>query len=274
MLTHRLAGWTLVACLVLAAISFVAKKQVPNGAILPALDQEPAQAEVSELPFTVRREGFLYTISPQYSYEFWGLIVSEVANNTPLEAMRKTHPDPLMVKDICAVWGPNIRTGAYKAYKYVNQSTFCAYQTKPRANLALAKQFTHTHLSNNHLFPKNAEVERAIKKSKPGDQIHFKGCLINFDYAGPNGEQGGGASSITRDDVYSQSAMNTTCEIVFVEEFEILKRGNPLFFGLFRVFFSLGLLAFLVYLFTKPKDPLHKTLNLRAVPPTPPGSTV
>jgi hypothetical protein len=66
--------------------------------------------------------------------------------------------------------------------------------------------------ANMHLIPATSSVERAIKRVRQGDLVHFSGYLVNAQMPG------GGTwnSSLTRNDVG-----NGACELVWVEQFEI-----------------------------------------------------
>jgi len=66
------------------------------------------------------------------------------------------------------------------------------------------------------------EVRRAIARVHVGDQIHFKGLLVNYqmdDWEGFWRE-----TSTVRDD--------SGCEVVYVEALEILRRGTPGWYAL------------------------------------------
>ena len=63
------------------------------------------------------------------------------------------------------------------------------------------------------------KLSRRILKVRPGDQIYFKGYLVN--YSQPANQFFRGTSTV-RDDTG-----NGACETVFVTDFKILKRANP-----------------------------------------------
>ncbi len=65
--------------------------------------------------------------------------------------------------------------------------------------------------ANMHLIPANAEVERAIKRTRIGDIVTFDGYLVEADW--PNGTKW--VSSLTRSD-----SGPGACELVWVEHFD------------------------------------------------------
>lgn len=68
--------------------------------------------------------------------------------------------------------------------------------------------------ANTHLYSNDREINRTIRKVKQNDIVIIKGYLINFVYD----EKYIYKTSLTRDDVG-----NNSCEIIWVEEIEILK---------------------------------------------------
>jgi hypothetical protein len=65
----------------------------------------------------------------------------------------------------------------------------------------------------------NEQVREIIRGVKIGDQVHLKGMLVNYAWASrPNWSRN---SSTTRED-----SGRRACEVVFVDEFEVLKSTN------------------------------------------------
>ena len=88
-------------------------------------------------------------------------------------------------------------------------------------------------------MPGNSGVEANIKDAHIGDEIHLKGQLVNYSINhGPKRR-----TSITRDD-----KENGACEIIYVNELQILKRHNALWIILARagkwlsIIFAFGVL--------------------------------
>jgi hypothetical protein len=65
-----------------------------------------------------------------------------------------------------------------------------------------------------HMVPATGDIDRQLKSVKTGQMVRFKGYLIEVQ--GADGWRW--RSSLTRDD-----AGNHACELVWVEEFEVLE---------------------------------------------------
>ena len=92
----------------------------------------------------------------------------------------------------------------------------CEMHTKSRAAF---EAFDMSQISNNHLLSPDPAIRDAILSTSIGDQVHFQGLLVNYY---PEGQPASvRKTSLTRDDTG-----NGACEVVFVERFEVLSRGN------------------------------------------------
>lgn len=191
---------------------------------LPATDyiqdeivtQMPKQEKMEEKPFTTTLKDYTYTIYPLFSYEQYGLVVSQHAGDSFLNIYHEQ--DPGNVKDICVVWGENISGGAYKKVQYKSGEFTCSY----RYNTSLNPPFLPNALANNHVIPANEQIAKTIKQIGIGDQIHIKGYLANYSVADKNGAQiFTRNTSTTREDTG-----NGACEIIFVTDIEILRAAN------------------------------------------------
>ena len=75
---RRLAKIILPIAAIAVVVSFFMRNRLPDkGLVLEALLQNPVQTEegVPE-PFEVSRKDVTYTVTPLFSYELWGMIVS------------------------------------------------------------------------------------------------------------------------------------------------------------------------------------------------------
>jgi hypothetical protein len=89
------------------------------------------------------------------------------------------------------------------------------------------------------LLSDNEQVRKAITDARIGDQVHFRGMLINYSWASrPNWKR---SSSTTRND-----SGRHACEVVFAEEFEILKSTNATSNLLFSVSAWMLLLSIII----------------------------
>ncbi|MCD6094819.1 hypothetical protein J7J39_02870 [bacterium] len=203
----------LLISIILLGISFFKKKEMPSKEeILDVLYQAPIQSETQAPSFTTERKGVVYRVVPLYNYELWGLIVSYNDCERWWDYHHKAARDYLNTKDICVVWGKNIKSEVYRRMKFDSGSWTC-YSHIPYFEI---KNFDHSCLSNNHLLPANRQIYKEIKKTDIGDQIHIKGYLVK--YSRRPGTGGWRESSTTR--------LDNGCEIIYVTDFQILKRGN------------------------------------------------
>jgi hypothetical protein len=209
-------------------VSLTQVKRLPEpGEILPELSSEPAQGETVLEPFEVEKRGFSYSLMPKYSYELWGLVVADYDSENWLDIMHEN--DPWNTKDLCVVWGENAISGVYERLKFSHGEFTCFAKPKDRSDQTLLKDFKLEGLANNHLLPKDDEIYQQVKESKVGDQVYFKGHLVEYEVETPEGKAKRGTST-TRED-----RGNGACEVVFVEEFEVLKEGNVLWRWVKRV---------------------------------------
>jgi hypothetical protein len=207
--------------------------------------EEPLQQETGQAPFTTQAGGQTYTITPKYDYELHGVVVSYNNADSITDIWHhKRWQDFLNERDLCVIWGENVKSGVYKQMRFENDSWTCwAYWP----DSATGQLFKFNSLSNNHVLIDNAQLRKSLMNSEIGDHIRFKGVLAEYANKA-NGFYRG--TSNNRDDTG-----NGACETVFLNEFEIIKKANP---GLRRVYaVAKGialfvLIGFLLLFFTTP----------------------
>ncbi|MCU0244561.1 MAG: hypothetical protein MUE80_07420 [Acidobacteria bacterium] len=227
-----------------AAFAFVAtllmRHRLPGpDRILEPLLQAPVQTteDVPE-PFDVTRKDIVYTVTPLYSYELWGLVVSYHHSASFVDISHRQWKDFLNTKDVCVLWGRNVETGVYKRMRFRNRDFTCYYRYPDRETGEL---FTENALSNNHLLPADPLVAAAVKKARTGDQVRFKGWLVSY---GIKGSPYARRSSTVRND-----RGNGACEVVYVTEFEVLREGNAAWRALNKLALVAGGLALAALIF-------------------------
>ena len=227
-----------------AAVAFTAsllmRHRLPGpDLILEPLLQAPVQAsdDVPE-PFDVTRKDIVYTVTPLYSYELWGLVVSYHHSASFVDISHRQWKDFLNTKDVCVLWGRNVETGVYTRMRFRNRDFTCYYRYPDRETGEL---FTENALSNNHLLPADPLVAAAVKKARTGDQVRLKGWLVSY---GIKGSPYARRSSTVRND-----RGNGACEVVYVTEFEVLREGNAAWRALRKLSLVLGGLALAVLIF-------------------------
>jgi hypothetical protein len=224
-----------LACLLIWALSLHFDDRLPAaGDIFSQLYREPLQTR-ENLPaaFQVTKKKFLYTVTPQFHYELYGLVVSQHRSDSLLDISHRRWQDYLNIKDLCVVWGKNIRSGVYREMKFWNRdfTCMCSFPNQETAGL-----FSGNHLSNNHILCADEKMSRRILNARPGDQIYFKGYLVTYSQLANQFFRG---TSTVRDDTG-----NGACETVFVTDFKVLKRANPVW----RAVNPLAFLASAVFL--------------------------
>lgn len=208
----------LLAGLVTLFLCILSKDRWPKAsAFLPETFQDPVQArEDIPPPFDAEQKGFTYTIYPRFSYELWGMVVSQHDAASFLDVAHEAWKDYLNVKDLCVIWGRNLETDAFRHIKFRNRDFTCYYSW---STAEAGELFSGSHISNNHLITPDAELRRVIKRVKRGDQIRCRGWLVDYGHKGSNY---GRSTSTTRKDKGDHA-----CETIYVTEFEILSRANP-----------------------------------------------
>jgi hypothetical protein len=210
----------------------------------------PRQTPTTRQPFTVQAQGILYTIEPLYDYVLEAVVVSLHDSDVFWDIYHfKDWQDFINIRDLCVVWGANVRTDAFRAMSYSNTTWTC--WVGPRNDPA-AQWFAWDQLSNNHLLSADPQVQRAIKSAVIGDQIRLTGQLARYSHGG--GFQRG--TSTTRTD-----QGNGACETVYVERFEIIRPANPgwrLVYRLSLVLLWGALLGLVVLFFVAPVRGLRR----------------
>ena len=203
------------------------------------LIKEPIQNKSSKKPFKIEANQEQYRITPKYQYSLEGVVVSTHNADAFLDmAHHEEWRDFINIRDLCIIWGDNVKSGVYKDMQFENGNWTCWYSW-PNANVR--QRFHNNELSNNHLLAEEESVKRAIMEAQPGDHIHIEGMLVN--YTNPaNGFKRG--TSITRTDT-GQGA----CETIYVEKFDIIKKANTLKRNLFDIAKFLFILSTLALLF-------------------------
>jgi hypothetical protein len=80
--------------------------------------------------------------------------------------------------------------------------------------------FDPAALSNDHLLTDRPGIARAMRKVRIGDQVRFRGHLAEYSHNHEGRPFSRGTSTVRND------TGNGACETIFVEEFEILRRGG------------------------------------------------
>jgi hypothetical protein len=182
----------------------------------PEVFQEPVQDDVGvPAPFDVAQRGYTYTVRPVFGYEIWGMVASSHYAGSFLDIAHETWKDYLNIKDLCLLWGKNLETEAFRRVKFWNRDFTCFYSWSDPAS---GRDFSPSHISNNHLITADRAIRTYIKGVRRGDQVHIRGWLAAYGHKGSGVGRG---TSTTRNDTG-----NGACETVYVTQFEIMRRAN------------------------------------------------
>jgi hypothetical protein len=204
--------------LVALFFSLIFKNRWPKPSeIRPECLQEPVQTQ-EDIPesFVDEAKGYRYEVQPLFNYELWGMVVSSHYAGSITDFAHEAWKDYLNIKDICTIFGRNLETDAFRSVTFRSRDFTCYYSyTDPD----VGELFSASHISNNHLITSDRVLIRAIKRARRGDQVRIKGWLVNYRH---EGARYGRSTSTVRTDTGDHA-----CEVVYVTEFEILKRANP-----------------------------------------------
>ena len=235
----RLAKWLFYLSILVWIGSWFFLDRLPEpNKINHDLYAEPLQTSLSEPKFEVSYNGQKNTVQPVDNYEIWGVIVS---HNDPDKwySFDLTHDEKSIdTRDLCIVWGDNLKTDDYRKVSYLNNDWSCEF------HWGQGVQFNANQLSNNHLITDNEAVRKAIAHLNIGDQIHIKGKLV--DYTQERWQGWVRHTSTTRTDTG-----NGACEIIFVESVEVINSYNHLWVMIHKIAFwiLLGMLVLRCWLF-------------------------
>lgn len=177
---------------------------------------EPEQLSTHTKAFTTQAGDQTYHIEPLYNYQLNGVVVSL----HDADAMRDIwHHDKwkdfLNVRDLCVMWGDNIRNGVYKNIDFHNDSWTCWAQWYDNET---SRMFAGNQISNNHLLVDDIGIKQALLSARIGDQVQFDGYLAQYRNPSNNFQRG---TSTVRDD-----SGNGACETVYLTDFRIIKTAN------------------------------------------------
>ncbi|MBU1177612.1 hypothetical protein KJ903_00155 [Patescibacteria group bacterium] len=189
------------------------------------LYQEPQQTKTEATPFIKQTGDIEYTIKPLFDYELYGLVGSFHNSESWWDYYHQEWSDYLNVKDLCVIWGDNIKSGVYQDMKFASGSWTCYAEFKSGTNQVEWDKFKYSQLSNNHLLAGEKDMNKQIMAAQTGDQVHLKGYLAEYSH-GSGFERG---SSISRTD-----RGNGACETIYVTDFEIIKKGEEIWWYVYR----------------------------------------
>jgi hypothetical protein len=233
-----IAKWLLIISLAVMAFAYIKKDDLPDPKeyLSQKLD-EPVQYKTDKKPFLTQVNEQKYAIKPLFEYELEGVVVSyhDAAAVGDIWHHDKWL-DFLNVRDLCVIWGANVRNGVYQDMDFKNDSWTCWASWPDRETGA---RFSMTKLSNNHLLADSVGVKEALMSAEPGDVVRLKGVLA--EYANPaNGFIRG--SSTNRND-----RGNGACETIYLNDFRVVHKANEGMRTLYSVSKWMAIFSFIVF---------------------------
>ena len=207
--------WYILGVLIILVVgSYFMSRTLPglekiDNTMHQAVIQKGSDNEVIEKNY----KGVEYQITPLYTYEISGLIVSLNDNN--IWYSRFKNIDPLNTKDFCLIWGGNLKNVNYLNADFKTEEFVCFAEFN-------GGSLDVDEISNNHLLPANDKVYRIIRRAGIGDQVRISGYLANYSAKSSKGE-------VTRDtSIVRSDTGNGACETVYVENIEIINNQNQI----------------------------------------------
>ncbi|GHU15883.1 hypothetical protein FACS189441_8020 [Betaproteobacteria bacterium] len=180
--------------------------------LLPQLADDPIQAVTDRPPFDTTVNKITYHINPLYRYELYGLVVSKHDTHGFMDSAHKEWGDHINTTDLCVIWGRNAFSGIYQQLRFSSGQWTCYVESSDSETW---EKFSGEHLSNNHLLADQRDISRKLKQVQVGDQIYFKGYLV--EYSHDSFHRG---TSIVRTD-----SGDDACETVYIKSFSILRHN-------------------------------------------------
>lgn len=200
----------LAATAALAAGLLLADRLPPRRDLLPALYEDPVQLPTQRAPFTIKRHGRTFRVTPLYDYTIHGLVVSLYDASSWFDFTHTFSGDTLNTRDLCMIWRNNLSQDVYGKVSFSSGEFTCFYN----AGCETLRAFDGDRLSNNHLLAGSDAVARALSEVRIGDQVRIMGHLAS--YQGGVGFTRG--TSTTRTD-----RGDGACETIYVSDVSILR---------------------------------------------------
>ncbi len=228
-----------IILIIVFAVSFFQLKKLPSkDKLLVSMFNEPIQATSTILKdFDFSYKNIDYEVKPLADYELWGLVVT--TNDIKKWYNMYHDKNSVNLKDVCVIWGDNLRNNTYHNIHFKSGEWTCY----TRWYRPLDGKFYHNKISNNHLLSDSKQIRQVIRQVRIGDQIHIKGALVDYAKKGSSWYR---RTSLSREDTNHTSRSGGACEVFFVNKFEILKRGMPMWY--FLNDWSKKIFIFLIFL--------------------------
>ena len=245
---QKINGYLFIILILILIITFFTRNNIRNvDEIADEATNQPFQNEISNMEeIEFKKDGYLWQLTPLYDYEINGLVVGRM--NYQIFSIDKY--TSLLPIDLGLIWGSNVAGKVYqdKRIKFKQDSRWCWVWWNGDAI------FNLDEFSNNHLLTKDKDLSVKAKKVNRGDQITIKGKLVNIKATPLEDNEISGQNTITwMSSTTRKDDGAGACEIIYVEDIEVLKKGNMLsrflfwfsFYGL--IFIIIWSIAYFLY---------------------------
>ena len=237
----KLNGFLFIVLFVTLGIAFFTRNNLRSvQEIAPEVLKQPLQSQLIRskiIRFT--RNDYAYELTPVYAYDISGLITSKL--NYSIFTIYKS--EKIFSVDLCLIWGSNAASRIFKD-QGVNFSQDCRFCW---VHWCGKKEFNLQEFSNNHLLIVDPVLEKKIRGFHEGDQVRIWGELVNVK--GKLFGRGGRYDPpeiIWKTSVSRSDSGAGACEVIYVEDAEVLKRANTLSCDLF-IWSAYGLCLWLLF---------------------------
>lgn len=210
--------------------------------ICPEILEQPRQDKVDDLSvIRFRRNDYVYELTPVFAYDISALIVSRI-NYAAFTIYKSDKTFPV---DLCLTWGDNAVRQVFKSpgVSFSQDCRWCWVQWDRDVGFNLSE------LSNNHLLISDPKLEKKVQNFHVGDQVRIKGKLVDV-----KAELVGKRGSYDSPEILWKTSTSRAdggagaCEVIYVEEAELLKKANNISCVLFDGSFY-GLLLWVLWNF-------------------------
>jgi hypothetical protein len=227
---YRLMKAVILVSVMLLAAAFVLEDRLP--------------APTREKPFEATVKSISYHIVPRYTYDLTGLVVSLHDSEVWWDYAHREWNDNVNIADFCVVWGENIRRDAYRGVSYSHTQWECWWSGSGEK----AAAFDGSAMSNNHMITDDPAIARQMRQVRIGDQVRFRGYLVDYTTFKDGAPAGTRKTSIVRTDDGEGA-----CEVVWVQELEIIYATNRHWRILLRVAGALLVAGIAAWVFLPPQ---------------------
>ncbi len=243
---QKIAGWMFIVCALIWLVTLWYKDKLPKPEFYSHLKlPPPTQTPTANKPFEIDTNAQKYELTPLYFYKLTGVVVSDSKADGITNIWHHSRwKDFINIRDLCVIWNPNVKSGAYQKINFTSDSWTCWFNWQ---DTKTAKLFEPTALSNNHLLTNDLLIKKELLSAQIGDVISATGMLVNYVNL-KNGFRRN--TSIKRTD-QGQGA----CEVIYLTDFNVIAKAHPSLLAINKIAFWvmwLCLLEYFYFAFTVP----------------------